>query len=233
MALNDILGLGMNEAAGRGIRDKFIKEQGVNAMAEIAVREGRGDDPAVEHFVDMAPARQRKYLEETVAQYRGELGEAVLGDLPVALSGFKKPRDIFSYLLGREPTEVRHELADRHKKAYAAARFLSNKEAVNERVNEYIDETVGKIGEDVKDKKISKGLGSALVFVYQQNRGIALTQVTGPAHKDLGEFEKAVQIDNGRDYMTARIGAMDEKKDKVQEAYAIGRAVTELADSKE
>ncbi len=231
MVLNDIIKLGNREAAGRGVHDRFVKESGVNAMAEIAELEGRGDDPAVKDFVDMAPTRQRGYLEETLGQYQGELRQAVLGDLDGALSGFTSPKYIGAYLLNRQPTKVRHELGEGHKRAYEASQLLQNREMVEERVGAYISETVGQIGKDVKGKKITGGLGNALAFVYQSNRGIAFTQITGKAHKDIDEFNEAITLDNGRSFMSARIAAMN-KEEKAQEAYVIGRTVTDLAKAK-
>jgi len=228
MALNDILNLGKKETAVREIHDRFMKEPGVNAMAKVAEIEGRADDPAVSDFVNFTPIRQRRYLEEALEQYQRELRESVLGDLDGALSGFTKPEYVRAYLLNRQPTKVRHELADGHKKAYEANQLLQNREMLEERVKAYVTETVGKIGKDVKAKKISDGLGNALAFVYQNNRGIALTQIAGKAHKDIDEFVEAVNLDNGRDYMTARISAM-KKEEKAQEAYAIGRTVSEIA----
>ncbi|MGV8142119.1 MAG: hypothetical protein ACP5NS_00615 [Candidatus Pacearchaeota archaeon] len=230
MKLDDILSLGKRDAGGNQIRESFGKDQSFNSIAALIGLEGRQKDPRVAPLlaksIDMTPARQKGYLEQSLAQYAGELTTAVSGNLSTALNGFSDRDVLAGYLLESPLKPAKFGPSDDWNKmyssAYSAHQFLKDPKDLGERMQTYVKNQV----EGLLKDKVSVGLASAVGWVYESDPQLAKNAVVSEATAQRDKFVGALKLSDGIKYISSRFGTLkgDEKN---AEAYRIGQAITE------
>ncbi len=230
METEDIVRLSKRDRVGRELSDRLTQDPSTNAVYGIAGIEGRLKDPRIapllEASPDMAPARHRMQLEQSVAEYKSELTGAVLGDVDKSVRGLAD-KGVAKYLLDSPLKPAKFgAVSDDWVKSYSAARdayiFLNNKETeMPARVEAHVKAQV----DSLKKDNFSSGLISGLIWVYQNRPQVAQEAVIQDAVRRVNEFGKKLDLAEGRNYISGRVKALKEK-DQVAEAYRLGQALS-------
>ncbi len=231
METDDIINLAKRDRKGRELSDKLTQDSSTNAVYELAGIEGRLNDPRLAPLLtaspDMTPARQRTQIEQSLGEYQKEIINAVVENIDNAVKGLAD-ENIAKYLLASPLKPAAYgDVSDEWVKKYASARdadlFLKSPEKeMPKKFNEYIKNQI----DSLKREKLSSGLISALVWVYNNHPEIAQNLIMADAEKNVKSFVKELNVVEGRNYITSRANKL-EGKNKTTEAYRIGQALAQ------
>ena len=230
MKLEEIIKLGTRDISGNQIKQAFDKDQSVNAVANFIQLEGREKDerliPMLNASIDMTPARQREYLEQTVGQYADELSAAVTSNLPLVIGGISDKRVLAEYLLESPNGPVKlggfnDDWLKLHASAYSARKLLENPEELGKHVESYVTNQI----ESLEKDRLSKGMLGAVAWFYTTHPDYAEVKVKNDLIKIMKKFLDNLDVSEGQRYISG-IYATLKPADQSAEAYRLGQAVT-------
>jgi hypothetical protein len=229
MEISEIKTFAVRDRAGRELSDALTQDASTDAVTGLIGIEGRLKDPRFATLLasapDMAPARQRRQLNESLVQYKKELTDAVVGNIDTSVRGIGK-EGLITYLLDSPLKPAKYGgVTDDWMKVYADARetyaFLKDPEkGMPGRIRKYVDDQV----KSLKTEGVSMGLISGVVWAYSNNPDSVREVVAIDAVGKIDKFKETFNEDEGRDYLTDRLKKLKDK-DQQAEAYRIGQAL--------
>ena len=233
MTLKDILESAKKYEIGLGEFDKFSKIRGYNGVAELYSQIYDTRDPTISAVISDSPKMEepvrRDILLTSVGALEKKVVDGVTSSPKEAFSGFKKKEGLVNYLLGSSIEPKVHagnqRFMDMYDGAYKAARLLQavkeqDQEQIAEAVNDYVTSEI----ERLKKAGVDDGMIKAVVWVYQNNSGRALSRVVEVANNSVKEFSDKVDFDEARNYAEERFTKLDEEVKK-KEAIIVGRTI--------
>ncbi len=227
VTLDDVVGAGKKAKATDSYKVRFEEAGGsLNAALDVAGIDGMdrynpaGYAALAAHSADMAPARQRSYLEGFANDVFAEVVGATQPKMRAAIEGIK-PEILRPYVLSRKVVKYKgadQEVLDAHESAAKAQKVLSDEGELRKASGAYENKLL-----DATKKNSLKG---AVAWVLKNNPGVGIGAVQKEAAEKLKKFN---DLDGDRiaSYVFGRYGALN-NKDKAAEAYEIAKA---LADS--
>ncbi len=230
MKLEEIVGLANKDSAGRNLAENFTQDSSINAVQALVGIEGQLNEPTLAPLLsaapDMTPARHRTQLENSLSLYKKELTNAVLENTEEASKGFTNQESTALYLLSNPlRPAVYGKVSNDWVKKYASAResylFLKNPENdMSKKVDELIKEQI----DYLKSKKVSSGIISGLLWVYDNHPKLIQDLALAKSHEKVKKFANELDVAEGRSYILDRVNKL-EGKDKDAEAYRMGQAL--------
>ena len=136
---------------------------------------------------------------------------------------FLNEETLYEFLLPQKPV-ITGGLADIHKKAHEAYVLTQNKEEIQKRIGDYVNNNIM----DLETKGVKKHVLDYLTFEFKKNPKLAQEAVIGEINKSITAFKEAItkSIPTARAYTDSLYNGLTDQKDKDGFDFGLGRIAT-------